>query len=339
MKIIKKVNYFKLYFNVLYYSLDKSKIIYIDNIKLSLVEKLDFPRTPHWFFEDENYLGSFEGDCYLINSDKGLTMLNNEYYEVKNSIGISYKFEKLNGKSNRKETLFHLPEEKQIFSEWLPNKIYHIQDQYWANDTEEDFKLIDAERGEILWAIPQPEVIKPYGYNELTNIKKVLGIYKGNLWLQLPDSRFLVLDIYTGSVKHELKHDYFIVHEKGSFFDSEEGIIKILFYNLYLKYSLTLMQFIDEKNLDEPEIFQVTNMISRQGDNFIYFTAKLNDVSMISNAYGIFDTKKKEVVFQGESIEEDGFFYQAPQVNDELFTILDSKGNLIIHKMKDILKK
>ena len=39
-----------------------------------------------------------------------------------------------------------------------------------------------------------------------------------------------------------------------------------------------------------------------------------------------------------EQLTENSFFYQTPQVNDEVFTILDSEGNLIIHKMKEILK-
>ncbi|WP_246034321.1 hypothetical protein [Empedobacter tilapiae] len=103
------------------------------------------------------------------------------------------------------------------------------------------------------------------------------------------------------------------------------------------QFEADIMEFVEEHDLGIPEIFQVTSMISRSKDRYIYYTAKLNDVSMISNAYDIFDTEKKEVVFQGEEIEIDGHFYKEPQVNDELFTILDSKGNLIIHKLKDIL--
>ncbi len=41
--------------------------------------------------------------------------------------------------------------------------------------------------------------------------------------------------------------------------------------------------------------------------------------------------------FIGEQVVGNGFFYQTPQVNKELFTVLDSEGNLIIHRMKDII--
>jgi len=333
---IKKVSSYKIINHILLYKelsnyKQKKKLVEYDLILNKVVQSLIF-EINFSFTENSNYL-LFDpnNSVYDINNK---TYINKCFNSIINNIGIIDK--DWNGVYSL-NNLFLLPEEKQILSEWLPNRIFHIQDQYWCNDTDEDFKLIDADSGEILWTIPQSKVEKPYGYNGLTNIKKVLGIYKGNLWLQLPDSRFLVLDIRDGSIKHELKHDYYIVHERGTFFDREEGIIKVLYYNLYAKYSLDLMEFVEEVDLGIPEIFQVTSMISRPKDKYIYYTAKLNDVSMISNAYGIFDTEKKEVIFQGEEIEVDGHFYQEPQVNDELFTILDSKGNLIIHKLKDIL--
>ncbi|EHQ43864.1 hypothetical protein [Myroides odoratus] len=291
----------------------------------------------HWFFQDEKFLQiGNNGKLGYFSEDVFVKPLLNYYRPIVNNIGVFHDYTNSDGRTH-KEMLFALPEEQQILSEWLPNRIFHVQDQYWANDTEEDFKLIDVERGKVLWTIPQPNVEKPYGYNGLTSIKKVLGIYKDCLWLQLPDSRLLVLDIDNGFIKHELKHDYYIVHERGTFFDSKEGVLKIFFYNLYAKYSLELMDFVEEYDLGIPELFQATSMISIPNDKYIYYTAKLNDVSMISNAYGIFDSEKKEIVFQGEEIEEGGCFYQEPQVNDELFTILDAKGNLIIHRLTDIL--
>lgn len=337
MKIIEKVFKYQLRINSIIYYYQTDNKYYRCDFNGNLIDIIEVEDC-HWFLEDENYLVNGYKDHLLVGYYKDGVLINQlkeNYRPIVDNIGVSSDYTNSDGRIH-KETLYKLPEEKQILSEWLPNRIFHIQDQYWCNDTDEDFKLIDADSGEILWTIPQPKVEKPYGYNGLTNIKKVLGIYKGNLWLQLPDSRFLVLDIRDGSIKHELKHDYYIVHERGTFFDREEGIIKVLYYNLYAKYSLDLMEFVEEVDLGIPEIFQVTSMISRPKDKYIYYTAKLNDVSMISNAYGIFDTEKKEVIFQGEEIEVDGHFYQEPQVNDELFTILDSKGNLIIHKLKDI---
>lgn len=325
---------------IVYYDNTEKNVYHFLDLKLEEVKRIEVSRC-HWFYDSDNYFkigydGNNERMAYFIDVNIGKELFYS-YISIKDNIGVAYEYTNCDGHSH-KETLFQLPEEKQILSDWLPNRIFHIQDQYWCNDTDEDFKLIDAERGEILWIIPQPEVEKPYGYNGLTNIKKVLGIYKNNLWLQLPDSRLWVLDIDSGELKRELKHEYFIVHEKGSYFDNEEGTIKMLYYNLYAKYSLDLMNFIEEIDLGVPEVFQVTSMISRPKDQYIYYTAKLNDVSMISNAYGIFDTEKKKIVFQGEEIEVGGHFYQAPQVNDELFTILDDKGNLIIHKLNDIIK-
>lgn len=340
MKIIKNVQRYQLRdASIVYYDNFDKNVYYFLDLKLVEIKRIEVSRC-HWFFDSDNYFkigydGNNERMGYFIdiNLEK---LLFYSYISIKDNIGVAYDYTNCYDNSH-KETLIQLPEEKQILSDWLPNRIFHIQDQYWCNDTDEDFKLIDVEKGEILWTISQPEVEKPYGYNGLTNIKKVLGIYQGKLWLQLPDSRLWILDIESGTLLKELKHEYFIVHERGTYFDKEEGVIKILYYNLYAKYSLDLMDFVEEADLGAPEIFQVTSMISRPKDKYIYYTAKLNDVSMISNAYGIFDTEKKKVIFQGEEIEVDGHFYQEPQVNDELFTILDSKGNLIIHNIKDIL--
>lgn len=333
MKVITNINSYKL--RKEYIQIDEETDFRLESnyIKLNneyLIEETKSFKDNFHFTNDSNYL--------LLGTDSKVFKINEGVFLGIKSYDITDNYGIISNK-DRFYNLYNFSQNKSILKQWLPNRILHIQDQYWCNDTDDDFKLIDANSGEILWTISQPKVEKPYGYNGLTNIKKVLGIYKGNLWLQLPDSRFLVLDIRDGSIKHELKHDYYIVHERGTYFDKEEGVIKILYYNLYAKYSLDLMDFVEEADLGAPETFQVTSMISRPKDKYIYYTAKLNDVSMISNAYGIFDTEKKKVIFQGEEIEVDGHFYQEPQVNDELFTILDSKGNLIIHKLKDILPK
>ena len=329
MKFIRSIKTYKLYQTKIYLSDVDNQFSITDNdlnIKYRSKELGIFPN----FFSSDKYIANGYGKTFCL-SQNSFIELGNKYSNIINDIGIEYR--NYNGVTHD-TTLFHLPEEKQILKEWLPNSIYHIQDQYWCNDTKEDFKLIDVERKEILWAIPQPEVVKPYGYNGLTNIKKVLGIYKGNLWLQLPDSRIRSIELETGKINNEIEHFYFSAISEGIFL-SQIGRIIIFHYNIYAEYSLENNEFIIDKIISNENQLIIRNVLFRENDMQLYFTGN-KDNSFEPNVYGIFNKETFAFDFIGEGVAENGWFYQSPQVNDELFTILDSKGNLIIHKMQDI---
>lgn len=327
MEIIENISTYKLYNNSLYYRTMDREFYIIENYKSYYIksEKNDIIS----FTDNSNYV--YDRDtrgCKVENHQ--IKKLSLKLYQATNEGG-----EICVSPDTMGSTLFRLPEEQQILSEWLPNRIFHVQDQYWVNDTEADFKLIDVNKGEIVWTIPQPTVEKPYGYNGLTNIKKVLGIYKDCLWLQLPDSRLWKLDLHTGRVLEELEAFYFASIPEGIFL-SQQGIVFILHYNIYAQYSLEQGIFtIDKKITNENELI-IRYVLFEENDNYLYFTGN-KDQSFSPNVYGIFDMETETIVFQGEMIEEGGYFYEIPQVNDELFTILDAKGNLIIHRLTDIL--
>ena len=337
MKILEKVFKFQLRNNSIVYYYQTDNKYYRCDFNGNLIDIIEVEDC-HWFLEDENYLVNGYKDHLLVGYYKEgvvINQLKENYRPIVNNIGVAHDYTNSDGRTH-KETLFHLPEEKQILQEWLPNRIYHIQDQYWCNDTEEDFKLIDAERGEILWTIPQPTVEKPYGYNGFTNIKKVLGIYKGNIWLQLPDSRLWAVDIQTGKISNVIEHFYFSAIPDGIFL-SQVGHIIIFHYNIYAEYSLENNEFITDKVISDENKLIIRNVLFRENDMRLYFTGNKNN-SFYPNVYGIFNREKLNFEFMEEQLTENSFFYQTPQVNDEVFTILDSEGNLIIHKMKEILK-
>jgi hypothetical protein len=340
-----KLNKMKIIKDILRYQLRKNSIVYYSENNKSIYCFFDFSslettqikvKRCHWFFNDKEFLKLGFDKQELVGYFPSLKLekvLNYSYTLIQNGIGIATDYTNSDGLTHI-ETLFRLPEEKQILKEWLPNSIYHIQDQYWCNDTIEDLKLIDAEKGEILWKIPQPEVEKPYGYNSLTNIKKILGIYKGNLWVQLPDSRILGLDMENGKINHELNHFYFSSIPDGIFLDNKGKII-IFHYNIYAEFSLDSLTFMVDKNLGSEKDLIIRQVTYKSGDKNLYFTGN-KDNSFEPNVYGVFNTETHTIQFLKERDANMGYFYQAPQVNNELFAILDEKGNLIIHKTKDI---
>ncbi|MBB1140664.1 hypothetical protein [Myroides sp. WP-1] len=278
------------------------------------------------FTDDVNYLlFGIDSKVYRIKKNEFLDV---KSYSITNDYGIVSNSERL-------YNLYNFTQKKITLRQWLPNRIFHVQAQYWVNDTEADFKLIDVNKGEIVWTIPQPEVEKPYGYTGLTNIKKVLGIYKDCLWLQLPDSRLWKLDLHTGRVLEELEAFYFASIPEGIFL-YQQGIIFILHYNIYAQYSLEQGIFTIDKQITNENELIIRYVLFKEKDNYLYFTGN-KDQSFSPNVYGIFDMETETIVFQGEMIEEGGYFYEIPQVNDELFTILDAKGNLIIHRLDDLL--
>lgn len=325
MKIHSKVHSFRIYTSLVKICFKNKSCL--DICMMSSCKKNEYNLSDYvQFFSNSSYLRINKGNCYISDGFLGLF---NFYSDIIESVGICYE-DRL--KKSLNNNLFHLPEEKQILKDWLPSSILHVQGKYWVNDTLEDLKLIDAEAGEILWAIPQPVVEKPYGYQGLTNIKKVLGIYKENLWVQLPDSRVLALDVVTGKAKHKIVNEaYFCIDVNGISFGNN-GLIYILGFDLFICFNLNTLSFLDE--LIFPDNIRVTNskIIGSQELSFI----AQKDGSSEPNAYGIFDTETQSITFLKEKEADMGYFYEAPQVNDEIFAILDDKGNLIIHKRKEM---
>jgi len=332
--------------NILRYQLRKNLIVYYSEANKSIYYFLDFNlfeltqikvKRCHWFFNDEKFLKLGFDSLELVGYFPSLKLekiLTNSYILIENNIGVATDYTNSDGRTH-KESLFSLPEEKQLLKEWLPDAIFHVQDQYWVNDTLTDFKLIDSNKGEILWTIPQPLVEKTDAYDGRTNIKKVLGIYKNGLWLQLPDRRLWKLDIQTGELLEEIENFYFSAIPEGIFL-SQQGLIIIFHYTIYAEYNLETKEFTTDKEISSENELIIRNVLFNQNDNYLYFTGN-KDKSFYPNVYGIFNRKTLTFDFIGGSINETSYFYQTPQVNHELFTILDSEGNLIIHKIKDLL--
>jgi hypothetical protein len=281
------------------------------------------------FFSNPSYIRVNEGICYDV--EHGFSTLFNYYNEVVSQIGVCYEdgADRYKGKN-----LFLLPEEKQILKEWLPDFIRYVDGNYWVNDTTIDLKLIDADAGEIKWIYTLPEIVRPRSYNQITNTKKVLGTYKNNLWIQLPDSRVLALDIETGKVNYEINHFYFSAISDGIFLDNK-GVIIIFHYNVYAEFSLDSMTFNIEKILGNENELIIRQVTHHNGDANLYFTGN-KDNSFEPNVYGFFNTETQTIQILKQKEPEMVFFYQAPQVNKELFVILDEKGNLLIHKRDEM---
>jgi len=174
----------KVFDNVLKYRLRKDsltffkksiEVYYFFDLSINEIGKVKV-KNCHWYFDDEKYLKMEDyGKVGYYTNFQLQAELNNQYTRINNNIGAAYDYSNSDGRTH-KESLFSLPEEKQLLKEWLPDAIFHVQDQYWVNDTLTDFKLIDSNKGEILWTIPQPLVEKTDAYDGRTNIKKVLGI-------------------------------------------------------------------------------------------------------------------------------------------------------------------
>jgi hypothetical protein len=281
------------------------------------------------FTQNPQYVRSLRNSEGYQFSGSSLTKLNFHFHEVTlDEIAISRHSNQIHN------SLFKLPEEKQILKEWLPDSIKYVNEKYWVNDTTLDLKLIDADAGEIKWIFILPEIVRPRSYNQITNTKKVLGIYKGNLWIQLPDSRILALDLETGKINYEKNHFYFSSIPDGIFLDSK-GIILIFHYNVYAEFSLDSMTFSTEKVLGNEKELIIRQVTHHNGDVNLYFTGN-KDNSFEPNVYGVFNTDTQTINILKEKEPEMGYFYQAPQVNNEIFAILDEKGNLIIHKRNEM---
>jgi len=141
------------------------------------------------------------------------------------------------------------------------------------------------------------------------------------------------LDIQTGELLDEIEHEYFDAHQETISFDTVTGNIIILCFDLYACFSIDQRQLVKELIL--PTSIRVIKS-KFDKDNKIALLFKTMS-SFAANAYGFFDMESQEIIFQQEMIVEEGYLHMLPQVNEELFTILDAKGNLIIHKIKDIL--
>ena len=326
MKLLKGISSYRLRDSLIYLRENRSYTV-LDYNRNEIKKQRNFEEFFHFTDNDNYLLFGVHSYVYKVDEDKFCDFI---AYRIRDRYGVIPDEE-----DYKKSKLYSFDKSKAILKNSLPLVTYPIDSQYWCNDTEKDFKLIDAEKGEILWTIPQPKVEKPYGYNGSTNIKKVLGIYKDYLWLQLPDSRIWALDIHSGELKEEIKHFYFSSIPEGIFL-SQKGTILIFHYNIYAVYDIEAKSFLVDKIISDENELIIRNVSYREDDVNLYFTGN-KDKSFYPNIYGIFDTEKKEVIFQREEIEEGGHFYQEPQVNNELFTILDNKGNLIIHKIDEIL--
>lgn len=283
------------------------------------------------FFDDSCYLRLTRGDSYEICNGK-FRELDFYYGDIYNHVGCSYVDP---SGSTKKENLFRLPQETPILKDWLPRSIDHVTAQYWVNDTVEDLKLIDSDKGEILWCFKVPEVERLHDYDLPTNVRKVLGIYKNNLWIQLPDDRILGLDMQTGKMNHEFRNPYFASIPQGIFLD-KRGVIITFHFNYYAEFDLDKFVFSKDRIISDKEKLLITYVTHRDDDKYLYFIGS-KDNCYEDNVYGIFDTESMEFVFLKERDPDGGFFNLAPQVNDDLFAILDYRGNLIIHRKDEML--
>jgi hypothetical protein len=163
-------------------------------------------------------------------------------------------------------------------------------------------------------------------------IFEIIGIYNSLLWILLVDCSMVAVDINTGVMKHHIDSPLALSNQVNHL-DQKNGIIKVLVGNYYREFNLITLK-------TEEYEFQETLLIHKstfyEGDRYMYFCARKNTVGF-PNSFGIFDTKKKEIVWHEEAKGEEQYFFKPPQANEKLIGILDSNKILHIYNKNDII--
>lgn len=165
-------------------------------------------------------------------------------------------------------------------------------------------------------------------------IELIIGIYNDILWVLLGDidSTLLGIDVNTGKLEHQLKSSL-VLSSQVNHLDHQKGTIKTLAGNYYRELDLVTLE---TRKYEFSEIFLIHKSTFYEGDRYMYFCARKNTLSF-PNSFGIFDTKKKEIIWHEISTENEQYFFDPPQANEKILGILDSTKALRIYKKDEIV--
>jgi len=173
------------------------------------------------------------------------------------------------------------------------------------------------------------------GKKEQIEIKRIIGLYDHELWIQLNDKRFLLLDAITGKeltapldLKEMLGLDELAIGEIH--LDEESSKIRILAFAYYIEIELATRRPTIKKKF-EPD-WAIGKGRFYDGDVRAYFIAgyPFHGKRIGNFTTGIFNTDTLEVEWYYTLSGEDKyhFFVGQPQANEKYFGVMDTNNTL-----------
>jgi len=212
-----------------------------------------------------------------------------------------------------------------------------INNMFFSIDLRSSISLCSEEEGNILWQFSIadfPAYISGFGREEKADIKQIIGVYDNILWVHIGGFRLVGIAIDTGKMVHYIEN---VVKggEQNNFLDSQNGVLKTLSFDYYAEFDLRTLTFRKKTTIKHKEDIKIRASNYYEGDNCLYFCGYHNNKFDKPNAFGIFDTKKSEIIWFETSKDDLGYFYNPPQANDKLLAVLDDKHNLLIYDRID----
>ncbi|AEV98071.1 hypothetical protein A4D02_14460 [Niastella koreensis] len=236
---------------------------------------------------------------------------------------------------------FKTEEGKKVYKlfEWRNKRVVVESKSRFTVVKDKAFSIIDEMlccynlTGELNWQYPTSGKKS----SEQIEIKKIIGMFGYDLWIQLSDESFLCLNALTGKALHPhmilkeiLGLDGLAIGEVH--LDEESGKIRILAFSYYIEIDLaTRMPAIKAK-------FESGWSIGKgrfyDGDMRAYFIADypFHGKKIGNFTAGVFNTETLEIEWHYSLSGEDKhhFFVNQPQANEKFFAVKDTNDTLYL---------
>lgn len=329
MKQINNVFVWNLLKQELMYSDDVSNMFCVDFLNNQAPEKYNLNYEPSYFYQliDNSILIVDD-----INQPSSIYAGNKLHPFDMNDIGSLV----IKQHDPRYLVLYKGKMEEKIYRvfDWVQNKVKIEGKRPFTIVKDKAFSIIDevlhcySLNGELNWRYDPG--------NKQKEIKKLIGIYDDELWIQLNDESFLVLDVVTGNELFAMNlEEIFGIPKLGIgdlHLDETSGKIRILAYWYYIE--IDLATHLAEIKKKHDEVWSIGRGRFYDGDVRVYFTSAYPMLGKtIGNiTAGIFNTETLEIEWYYTLPREDKYhsFENEPQANEKYFGVKDSNKTLYL---------
>jgi hypothetical protein len=240
----------------------------------------------------------------------GFFYRNNDLIRINNAFGISGKYITIgntdgfkNGRLNKTYNLYDIEKDNMLFRNHLDVGIRNINDYFFTyNFLSKELNRINNDSN-TLWKFPLSQLgHQPHEQDKPDEIDKIIGVAHGNLWFTTKLYRIAALDVENGSLIFLNEGFSVFMNEiSKNIYSIASNIIKIInTQSLVIEESYNFLQ------TDPKGIGKYARIYSPllQGDYFTFLAEKEDDYGGIRHV-GIFDYRKKELVWENEVISQE----------------------------------
>lgn len=357
MKEIRKIK------DIVFFSIIDNDIFYANKDSLYLNYELFLSPIEDRLMElsgyEDNYSLVFtSGNGYILYKNKEFIKFPYWCYSsiiYNNLIAVyEYDYDLLSSMNN----IYDIKHNSLIFSEWQKGNCYILNhNKYvYVYVYQKDISFFDLKKADSMhFSIKDfPPYSDGFGREQEADIKQIIGIYNNLLWIHIGGFRLIAINIDTGEMIHHtedmrvllgLDKDDFSYFDLSPFskyaihLDEAQGLLKAFAHRYYIEIDLNNFSGVVKKDFgaDWESTWRIknSNFYPKMPD-LLLFSGFYKDMKK-SNAFGIFDTKKAEILWFDVAGESE-CFNNPPQANDELLAILDDKQNLLIYNKHSSLK-